>query len=411
MNSIKNLLISQIFKIVLIIFLSTIFSLNIAFYFFSNNQFQKEIARQYDELYNMTAHLSTEENFETLIIYLEHYTHNNDVTIHFKNITEQTIFSNDFDAKLQKYEPVYYDDILLGYIAVNFESSKLGIDILYGFIGLNLTSIILFAFGMYILYKFLRNENTKLRLDLNNIETESSVFSYKEIKQLHLQLMNGQIQREKQRSVYESHIKSIAHDIKTPLSVIRIYADSLVNEKLNPTKDVFLDIQAETVKIMNLIPKFIELDYVELPYIQDVSLFINKYANKYKEIFESKQITISLELDRLSINISDKDLERLIEHLLFNAFYYSNPQSNISISVHNKNRKLVVEDEGIGMTIETIQNILKGPYRSVEAMKLNDKGSGLGLQFVKDIVQKIGANMQIDSFIGHGTKITIQFPQ
>jgi signal transduction histidine kinase len=396
---------------VLIIFLSTIFSLNIAFYFFSNNQFQKEIARQYDELYNMTAHLSTEENFETLIVYLEHYTHNNDVTIHFKNVTEQTVFTNDFDARLQKYEPVYYDDILLGYIAVNFESSKLGIDILYGFIGLNLTSIILFAFGMYILYKFLRNENTKLRLDLNNIETESSVFSYKEIKQLHLQLMNGQIQREKQRSVYESHIKSIAHDIKTPLSVIRIYADSLVNEKLNPTKDVFLDIQAETVKIMNLIPKFIELDYVELPYIQDVSLFINKYANKYKEIFESKQITISLELDRLSINISDKDLERLIEHLLFNAFYYSNPQSNISISVHNKNRKLVVEDEGIGMTIETIQNILKGPYRSVEAMKLNDKGSGLGLQFVKGIVQKIGANMQIDSFIGHGTKITIQFPQ
>lgn len=411
MNSIKNLLVSQIFKSVLIIFLSTIFILNIAFYLFSNNQYQKEIARQYDALYNMTAHLSTEENFGTLIIYLEHYTHNNDVTIHFKNITEQTIFSNDFDAKLQNYEAVYYDDILIGYIAVNFESSKLSKDILYGFIGLNLTSIILFAFGMYILYKFLRNENTKLRLDLNHIETESSVFSYKEIKQLHVQLMNSQIQREKQRSVYESHIKSIAHDIKTPLSVIRIYADSLVNEKLNPTKEVFLDIQVETVKIMNLIPKFIELDYVELPYIQDVSLFINRYANKYKEIFESKQITITLELEWLSINISDKDLERLIEHLLFNAFYYSNPQSNISISVHNKNRKLVVEDEGIGMTNETILNILKGPYRSVEAMKLNEKGSGLGLQFVKDIVQRLGANLQIDSVVGHGSKITIQFPQ
>lgn len=411
MNSIKNLLVSQIFKSVLIIFLSTIFILNIAFYLFSNNQYQKEIARQYDALYNMTAHLSTEENFGTLIIYLEHYTHNNDVTIHFKNITEQTIFSNDFDAKLQNYEAVYYDDILLGYIAVNFESSKLSKDILYGFIGLNLTSIILFAFGMYILYKFLRNENTKLRLDLNHIETESSVFSYKEIKQLHVQLMNSQIQREKQRSVYESHIKSIAHDIKTPLSVIRIYADSLVNEKLNPTKEVFLDIQVETVKIMNLIPKFIELDYVELPYNQDVSLFIKRYANKYKEIFESKQITITLELEWLSINISDKDLERLIEHLLFNAFYYSNPQSNISISVHNKNRKLVVEDEGIGMTNETILNILKGPYRSVEAMKLNEKGSGLGLQFVKDIVQRLGANLQIDSVVGHGSKITIQFPQ
>lgn len=409
MNSIKNLLISQIFKIVLIIFLSTIFLLNIAFYFFTNNQFQKEIARQYDELYNMTAHLSTEENFGTLIIYLEHYTHNNDVTIHFKNVTEQTVFTNDFDAKLQKYEAVYYDDILLGYISVNFESSKLSKDILYGFIGLNLTSIILFAFGMYILYKFLRNENTKLRLDLNHIETESSVFSYKEIKQLHVQLMNSQIQREKQRSVYESHIKSIAHDIKTPLSVIRIYADSLVNEKLNPTKEVFLDIQVETVKIMNLIPKFIELDYVELPYIQDVSLFINRYANKYKEIFESKQISITLELETLLVNISDKDLERLIEHLLFNAFYYSNPQSNITISVQNKTRRLVVSDEGIGMTNETIINILKGPYRSEEAMKFNEKGSGLGLQFVKDIVRKLEANLQIDSVVGHGSKISIQF--
>jgi two-component system phosphate regulon sensor histidine kinase PhoR len=221
--------------------------------------------------------------------------------------------------------------------------------------------------------------------------------------------MNSQIQREKQRSVYESHIKSIAHDIKTPLSVIRIYADSLVNEKLNPTKEVFLDIQVETVKIMNLIPKFIELDYVELPYIQDVSLFINRYANKYKEIFESKQISITLELETLLVNISDKDLERLIEHLLFNAFYYSNPQSNITISVQNKTRRLVVSDEGIGMTSETIINILKGPYRSEEAIKFNEKGSGLGLQFVKDIVRKLEANLQIDSVVGHGSKISIQF--
>lgn len=409
MNSIKNLLISQIFKIVLIIFLSTIFLLNIAFYFYSNNQFQKEIARQYDELYNMTAHLSTEENFETLIVYLEHYTHNNDVTIHFKNVTEQTVFTNDFDDILIKFEAIYYDNVLLGYLAVDFESSKLSKDILYGFVGLNLVSITLFAFGMYILYKFLRNENTKIRLDLKHIEVESSTFAYKEMKQLHFQLMTNQVQREKQRSVYESHIKSIAHDIKTPLSVIRIYADSLVNEKLNPTKDVFLDIQVETIKIMNLIPKFIELDYVEIPYLQNISLFINKYAHKYKEIFESKQISITLELETLLVNISDKDLERLIEHLLFNAFYYSNPQSNITISVQNKTRRLVVSDEGIGMTSETIINILKGPYRSEEAMKFNEKGSGLGLQFVKDIVRKLEANLQIDSVVGHGSKIIIQF--
>lgn len=409
MNSIKHLLISQIFKSVLIIFLSTIFLLNIAFYLFSNNQYQKEIERQYNALYNMTAHLATEDDAQTLIIYLEHYTHTNEVIISFTDEMDVTLFSNDEENRLDQYEEVFYSEILVGYLAVNFESSKLGMDMLYGFIGLNLISITLFALGMIILYQFLRNESMKIKQELAHIGENSTVFSYQEIKQIHTQLIKNQEQKEKQRMIYESHIKSLAHDIKTPLSVIRIYTDSLIGKQILPSKDIFIEMQEETKKISDLIPRFIELDYIELPYLQDISLFIGNYMNKYKDIFDSKKISIETKLEPLKLNVSDKDLERLIEHLTFNAFYYSKPQSTVKITTQNENRHLVIQDEGIGMSRETIEMILKGPFRSKEAIVLNEKGSGIGFQIIKEIVEKLGATLQIESVIGQGTQIIIHF--
>lgn len=409
MNSIKHLLISQIFKSVLIIFLSTIFLLNIAFYLFSNNQYQKEIERQYNALYNMTAHLATEDDAQTLIIYLEHYTHTNEVIISFTDEMDVTLFSNDEENRLDQYEEVFYSEILVGYLAVNFESSKLGMDMLYGFIGLNLISITLFALGMIILYQFLRNESMKIKQELAHIGENSTVFSYQEIKQIHTQLIKNQEQKEKQRMIYESHIKSLAHDIKTPLSVIRIYTDSLIGKQILPSKDIFIEMQEETKKISDLIPRFIELDYIELPYLQDISLFIGNYMNKYKDIFDSKKISIETKLEPLKLNVSDKDLERLIEHLTFNAFYYSKPQSTVKITTQNENRLLVIQDEGIGMSRETIEMILKGPFRSKEAIVLNEKGSGIGFQIIKEIVEKLGATLQIESVIGQGTQIIIHF--
>jgi len=411
MNSIKNLLVSQILKYIIIIFVSTIFLLNIAFYVFSNNQYLREIERQYTALYNMTAHLAAEEDIQTLEVYLEHYTHTNEVLIQFNNAEGQSVFSNDQDSQLDKYEAVYYDESLVGYLAVNFEPSMLSKDILSGFIGLNFISITLFALGVYILFKFFRKESNNIRRDLSHIGIEGSIFSYKEINQIHTQLTTIQEQKDKQRIVYESHIKSLAHDIKTPLTVIRIYTDSLVEGNLMPTKDILVDLREETMKISDLLPKFIEPDYVELPYLQDISLFIERYVNKYREVFDSKQITIETRLEPLALSVSDKDIGRLIEHLTFNAFYYSNPHSAIKISTHKDSQLFIIEDEGIGMSEETIDRITKGPYRSKEAMLLNEKGSGIGFQVINEIVQKLGATIHLESGVGRGTKISICFSQ
>jgi len=409
MNSIKRLLVFHVFKYVLIIFLSTIFLLNIAFYLFSNNQYQKEIDRQYRSLYNMSAHLATESNLDTLKVYLEHYTHINEVTLHFKDAQDITLFTNDQEAQLSKFEAVYYEDMIVGYLAVNFESSFLSKDMLSGFLGLNLISITLFTLGVLILYQYLKKESLKIKNDLDHIEDQHVIFAYQEIKHIHKELMRSFEQKDKQKSIYESHIKRLAHDIKTPLSVIQIYAESFLKQSIVPNDEMLKDLLDEVKKISLLVPKFIELDYVELPYEQDISIFIEKYIAKYKEVFDSKHIHILLKLEPLLVIISDQDLKRLVEHLIFNAFYYSKEQSTIHINVLKDERKLCIEDQGIGMSDETINKILKGPYRAEEARRLHEKGSGLGYQIIKDIVRKLNADLKIQSSIGQGTSVCIYF--
>lgn len=386
-----------------------IFILNMAFYVFSTIQYQNEIDRQYDALYTMSAHLATEENYDTLEIYLEHYTHTNQVLILFTDMDQQIIFTNDIDSILKNKQIVYYNEVPVGYMAVSFESSRLNSEITYGFIGLNLISISLFLIGMFILFNYLNKESNRIDTDLNNIENPEETINYIEMDHLRKKLQTSNAQKLKQKSIYEAHIKSLAHDIKTPLSVIQIYTESLANKKLDFNDEILADLHEEAKKIERIIPKFIEANYSELPYQQDISLYIEDYVKRYHEIFETKNIEMKTELGTMLVMISDTDLERLIEHLTFNAFYYSKPKTKVVIKTISQLGQLIIRDEGIGMTAQTIENILKGPFRSEEAKALNEKGSGIGYQIIMEMMNRLNAHINIYSEVGKGTEVVITF--
>ena len=91
--------------------------------------------------------------------------------------------------------------------------------------------------------------------------------------------------------------------------------------------------------------------------------------------FNLKQMTVEKKLEDLDVLISTIDMKRIIEHLIFNAFYYSPSNSKISVSTDTIKRELVVIDQGIGMTQETIQKIKQGPYRGEEANQFHQKGT------------------------------------
>jgi len=324
-------------------------------------------------------------------------------------MNQNTIFSNDVDQILRNEKEVMYEGTPVGYLAVSYQNSTLGREITYGFIGLNFISITLFIIGVNVLFRYLKKENQHIISDLDNLENPNKSIKYFEIAKLQKKLIESSEQKDRQKKIYESHIGSLAHDIKTPLSVIQIYTESLKNRKLEVNNEILSDLHEEAKKIENIIPKFIKGNYIELPYLQDITLFICDYVERYREIFETKKLNVVTKLEPLSVKISDLDLGRLIEHLSFNAFYYSDDASNVFIVTSTKHRQLIVEDEGIGMNKETIEHILAGPYRTEKAIKMNEKGSGIGYQIILDIIDRNNAKVEIKSEVDKGTKVIVSF--
>ena len=70
---------------------------------------------------------------------------------------------------------------------------------------------------------------------------------------------------------------------------------------------------------------------------------------------------------------------------------------------------MIIKDQGIGIDKDTLDMIKKGPYRNKEAFTHNKYGSGMGLQIVFEIVNRLGYNLDIESEVNKGTEIRIQF--
>lgn len=409
MHSIKKLLQIRLFYYIIAIFVSVLVIFNISIFILSNVQFNNETKRQYESLTNMVAHLSTQEDETVLEAYLEHYVHTNQVLIVVINDQGVAIFDNDTRNELNIFSDIYYKDQYVGKISANFENSTLSKEYSIGFIIFNISSILLFTLGSYILYKYVKKQNSLLYNDFKNTMSSTHLFNFKETETLNNNLLKLMDQKSKQQHIYIDYVKSLAHDIKTPLTVLSMYLEAFKNKKIDYEDNINDEMMSELKKIDALVPKFIEFNMTQISYKQDISEAIRKFVRQYKDVFLIKNIDIVTQLEPVIVDISDDDFSRIIEHLVYNAFYYSNPNHTIRICTTSENRSLVIEDQGIGMSEATINKIMEGPHRSEEAKKFHSKGSGIGYQIILKIIKKLNSQLLIESTIDQGTKVTILF--
>jgi two-component system phosphate regulon sensor histidine kinase PhoR len=104
----------------------------------------------------------------------------------------------------------------------------------------------------------------------------------------------------------------------------------------------------------------------------------------------------------------------LVNNLIDNAVKYSkdNVPIHLKISSSNKNGKLILqfEDNGIGMSKDTQKRVFEKFYRAHTGNLHNVKGFGLGLSYVKSVVQTHNGQIKLDSVLGKGSTFTIEFP-
>jgi two-component system phosphate regulon sensor histidine kinase PhoR len=216
----------------------------------------------------------------------------------------------------------------------------------------------------------------------------------------------------------------MTHEFKTPLATISLAVDALRNEKVVQDREkssYFAGIIKEENRRMNKqVETILQASLLDR---QDQqlnlrSLHVHQIIQEAMENFqlqlEGKGGSSELQLNAKSdlIEADEVHFMNLITNLIDNAVKYSKDNLLIKITTHSTTKSLFIriEDNGIGMNKETQRRIFEKFYRAHTGNLHNVKGFGLGLSYVKTIVEAQQGKIKVDSTIGKGTTFTLEFP-
>jgi two-component system phosphate regulon sensor histidine kinase PhoR len=231
------------------------------------------------------------------------------------------------------------------------------------------------------------------------------------------------LNQKKLSEIKSDFINNMTHEFKTPLATISLAVDALKNEKVinDRTKmDYFSGIIKDENKRMNKqVETILQAALLDKQEIQlnvkplHAHDLINAALNNIRLPLKEKNGTLELHLDaaRDLINADDVHFTNLINNLLDNAVKYSKENLKIKVSTLNFNNhvRIKIEDNGIGMNKETLSRVFEKFYRAHTGNIHNVKGFGLGLSYVKTIVDAHHGKIKVESTPAKGSCFTLDF--
>jgi two-component system phosphate regulon sensor histidine kinase PhoR len=221
-------------------------------------------------------------------------------------------------------------------------------------------------------------------------------------------------------------INNMTHELKTPLATVSLAVDAVRNEKVqkDPEKlQYFSGIIKEESKRMNkhvetiLQAGLMERHDLKMNMVNlHVHEVITKVVNNFNLQLQEKKGTVELMLNAANdlISADETHFTNMINNLVDNAVKYSkqNEQLLIRITTHSTAKNLVVRfaDNGIGMSKETVKRIFEKFYRAHTGNIHNVKGFGLGMSYVKTVVDVIKGKIKVESTLGKGSAFILEIP-
>ncbi|WP_244833241.1 HAMP domain-containing sensor histidine kinase [Clostridium sp. BJN0001] len=218
-------------------------------------------------------------------------------------------------------------------------------------------------------------------------------------------------------------VANVSHELKTPLTSIKGFAETLRIVNDDKTRNKFLDIiNNEAERLTRLINDILVLSNIESNLVCDVDEFLpdtvlDTVFDMVKDMAIKKNVKINYESDNSELILGDKDkFYQMTLNLIENAIKYSDPQKDektIDVKSYSKNRfyYFIVSDNGIGIPEEDISRIFERFYRVDKSRKKGGTGgTGLGLAIVKHIVKTFNGNLDVKSEITKGSTFTVIIP-
>jgi signal transduction histidine kinase len=213
----------------------------------------------------------------------------------------------------------------------------------------------------------------------------------------------------------------IAHELRTPLSLILGHAEAVHDGVLPPTRENFEIIREEATRLEHLVNDLRTLslaDAGELSIqIQEIEpqRMVNEVASLYQYQAQRKNITFDLDVtpNLPSIEVDPGRITQVLTNILDNALRHTPEGGRIILAAHQADDmvELSVQDSGSGLNIEDVDRIFERFYRADASRQREDGGSGLGLAIAKSIVQAHGGQVSAESEPGSGLKVRIRLPK
>lgn len=216
-------------------------------------------------------------------------------------------------------------------------------------------------------------------------------------------------------NIRSQFVANVSHELKTPLTSIKGFAETLRYVEDEETKIKFLDIiDKETERLTRLISDILVLSDLENNPVEELEeIFpdgiITDAINILSEHARKKNIYINFESDNNDFILGQKDkFLQIVINIIENSIKYSNNNTKINVKSFSDKEYYYfkVKDNGIGIPKEDLPRIFERFYRVDKARKSG--GTGLGLAIVKHIVKTFGGEISVDSEVSKGTEFTFK---
>lgn len=344
-------------------------------------------------------------------------------------------FGVHFDSKISNREirqaqvPLEKNGEIIGYILAAM-SSEAEISILLKLRYILIFSFFLILFGLYYVSRYLAGRSinpiksvtkTITRITKNNLKErvelplhEDEIYTLSSSFNSLLDRLEVAIEREKQFT------SDASHELRTPLAVLRGTLEVLIR-KPRTTEEYEEKVRIsllEIEKMTNTIEQLLLLARLESNNEKldknpiNLTTVVNESLSHLKSEILNKKIKIELEFDENKKYLVPHYYTNLIlDNIIGNAIKYSLDNTTVKVKMYESNDKVVceIQDQGIGINQEDLKNIYNSFFRSDALNHKNISGNGLGLSIVKKCADAISAEINIESTLGKGTKVTVIF--
>lgn len=218
-------------------------------------------------------------------------------------------------------------------------------------------------------------------------------------------------------------VEALAHDLKSPLSVIKAYTEALLDAPADGEKACryLTVIRENTEKSASLVQEMQYTTDLEKPGVPlrlvpvNLAAFLKQKAHDYEVQAEQKGVQVLLKQQGdLSVPVwTDMEkLERILDNLVSNSLQYTPAGGRVGITVKAEPGRVSYEvcDSGSGFTPKDLEKAFDRFYRGDEARQSKDGHSGLGLYIVRQLVEQLGGGVRIENVKSGGARVLFWHP-